>query len=53
MRDDEFEWGEAKAQENYAKHGITFEQARDAYGDSDYVERDDPDPDEERFPEFA
>ena len=28
-----FEWDEAKAVENYAKHGVSFEQAREAFDD--------------------
>jgi len=33
MNDDEFEWDDAKAASNFAKHGITFEAARDAFKD--------------------
>lgn len=33
MQDDEFEWDDAKAVRNHAKHGITFEMARDAFDD--------------------
>ena len=29
MIDDEFEWDDAKARQNYAKHGVTFETARE------------------------
>ena len=49
MRDDEFEWEDAKAATNFRKHKVTFEQARAAYDDPDHVEVDDPDPDEPRF----
>ena len=44
MRDDEFEWDDAKAASNYRKHNVTFEQARTAFDDPDCVDRDDPDP---------
>jgi uncharacterized DUF497 family protein len=33
MNADEFEWEDAKAAANLAKHGVSFEQARDAFGD--------------------
>jgi uncharacterized DUF497 family protein len=33
MTSDDFEWDQAKAVENYAKHGVSFEQARDAFDD--------------------
>ena len=33
MNDDEFEWDDAKAAANDAKHGIEFEMARDAFDD--------------------
>lgn len=33
MTNDDFEWDEAKAAANRAKHGVTFEQARDAFND--------------------
>jgi uncharacterized DUF497 family protein len=33
MQDDEFEWDEAKAASNYAKHGISFEHARLVFKD--------------------
>ena len=49
MRDDEFEWDDAKAASNYRKHNVTFEQARTAFDDPDCVDRDDPDPDEQRI----
>jgi uncharacterized DUF497 family protein len=34
MEDDEFQWDDAKAAENYAKHGVTFEAARDVFKDA-------------------
>jgi uncharacterized protein len=34
MEDDEFHWDDAKAAENYAKHGVTFEAARDVFKDA-------------------
>ena len=33
MRDDDFEWDDEKAASNFAKHKITFEQARLVFGD--------------------
>ena len=33
MNDDAFQWGDAKAAANHAKHGITFEAARDVFED--------------------
>jgi uncharacterized protein len=33
MNADDFEWDEAKAAANLAKHGVSFEQARDAFDD--------------------
>jgi hypothetical protein len=34
-----FEWDEAKAAENYAKHGVSFETATKVFGDPFGVER--------------
>ena len=34
MNDDDFEWDDAKAAENYAKHGIDFEDARRVFKDA-------------------
>jgi uncharacterized protein len=34
-----FEWDEAKAVENYAKHGVSFETAAKVFGDPFGVER--------------
>jgi uncharacterized protein len=33
MNDGAFEWDDAKATRNYAKHGVTFEAARDVFND--------------------
>jgi uncharacterized protein len=33
MRNDDFEWDKAKAAANLAKHGVSFEQAREAFDD--------------------
>jgi uncharacterized DUF497 family protein len=33
MDADDFEWDNAKAAANLAKHGVSFEQARDAFND--------------------
>lgn len=41
MNDDEFEWDDAKAAANLAKHKVSFEQARDAFGDMFAVEYED------------
>ena len=49
MRDDEFEWDDGKAKRNFRDHRVTFEVARSAFDDPDSVDREDPDPDEERY----
>ena len=49
MRDDEFEWDDKKAARNLRDHHVTFEQARLAFDDADCINREDPDPDEERY----
>jgi uncharacterized DUF497 family protein len=41
MRDDEFEWHDAKAKANLARHGVSFETARRAFDDAFAVEIDD------------
>jgi uncharacterized DUF497 family protein len=41
MNDDAFEWDDAKAAENYAKHGVDFETARQVFRDPFAVERTD------------
>lgn len=33
MRDDEFEWDDAKASTNRANHGVSFDAARDVFRD--------------------
>lgn len=33
MEDEDFEWDDTKAAANVAKHGVTFEMARDAFDD--------------------
>ena len=33
MQDEKFEWDDAKAASNEEKHRVTFEMARDAFGD--------------------
>lgn len=38
MNDGEFEWDDAKAASNAAKHGVTFEMARDVFDDPFLVE---------------
>jgi uncharacterized protein len=38
MADDQFEWDENKARSNLAKHNISFEVAKEAFGDPDAVE---------------
>jgi uncharacterized DUF497 family protein len=42
MRDDEFEWDDAKAAANLARHGVSFEAARLAFLDVFGVARADP-----------
>ena len=49
MRDEEFEWDDRKAKRNVRDHRVTFEQARAAFNDPDCINREDPDPDEERY----
>ena len=39
MSDDEFEWDTAKAADNYAKHGISFETAVRIFDDLFAIER--------------
>jgi uncharacterized protein len=33
MNDGAFQWDDTKAAENYAKHGVTFESAREVFKD--------------------
>jgi uncharacterized DUF497 family protein len=49
MRDDKFEWDDRKAKLNVRDHRVTFEVARLAFDDPDSIDREDPDPDEERY----
>ena len=49
MRDDEFEWHDKKAASNLREYGVAFEQARASFYDPDCINREDPDPDEERY----
>ena len=49
MQDERFEWDDDKAAQNAAKHRVTFELARCAFDDPNFLEREDPDPDEDRF----
>jgi uncharacterized DUF497 family protein len=37
--DDKFEWDEAKAAQNYADHGVTFEAAERVFQDPFAIER--------------
>jgi uncharacterized protein len=39
MNDDEFEWDDAKAAANYAKHGVSFAMARDVFNDPFAIEQ--------------
>jgi uncharacterized protein len=39
MNDDEFEWEDAKAAQNYANHGVTFEAAREVFKNPFAIER--------------
>jgi len=39
----EFEWDEAKAESNKAKHGISFEEAKTVFNDKLFVDFYDPD----------
>lgn len=51
MTRDDFEWDEAKAAENYAKHGVSFELATKVFDDPFGIERldDREDYGEDRF----
>ncbi len=48
MADEDFEWEDWKAASNFAKHDVTFETARPAFDDPNWVESDDADPNEAR-----
>jgi uncharacterized protein len=39
MNDNEFEWDDAKAAQNYTKHGVTFEAAREVFKDPFAIEQ--------------
>ncbi len=39
MNDDTFQWGDRKAASNYAKHGVSFEVAREVFRDPFAVEQ--------------
>jgi uncharacterized DUF497 family protein len=41
MEDDDFEWDDAKAAQNLASHGVSFEAARLAFDDAFAIARDD------------
>ena len=41
MKDDEFEWDDAKAASNLAAHGVSFEAVRRAFDDAFAVARED------------
>jgi putative transcriptional regulator len=53
MRDDAFEWDDVKAAANERKHGVTFQQAREAFDDPLALEEPDDDPDECRWRLFG
>jgi len=39
MKNDGFEWDDAKAAENYAKHGVSFELATEVFQDPFGIEQ--------------
>jgi hypothetical protein len=41
MQDNDFEWHDAKAEQNFADHGVSFEAARLAFDDPFALERED------------
>ena len=49
MMDANFEWDDAKATRNATKHGVSFDDAREAFKDPNSIEEADPDPDENRW----
>lgn len=49
MRDANFEWDDKKSASNLLKHWISFEAARLVFDDINAFDKEDPDPDEERF----
>ena len=44
MRDADFEWDDAKAVRNAIKHGVSFDDAREAFDDLNSIEEAAPDP---------
>ena len=48
MRDDRFEWDDQKAATNLKRHHVSFDEACGVFDDADFVDDDDPDPDEIR-----
>ena len=48
MRDDRFEWDDAKAANNVVKHKLTFDEAKPVFDDPGAVTYPDDDPDEDR-----
>jgi uncharacterized protein len=48
MRDDRFEWDDAKADANVRKHGVTFEDARRVFDDPNALMESDDGTDEAR-----
>lgn len=49
MQDDEFEWDDDTAEKNIEKHNVSFEIARVAFSDPDWLEFDDANPVELRY----
>jgi len=49
MRNDRFEWDDAKAASNWRKHRVSFEAACEALDDLNGIDDLDDDPDEERW----
>jgi uncharacterized protein len=49
MRDDHFEWDDAKAASNLAKHKVSFALARLVFDDPHSIDEPDADPDEDRW----
>ncbi len=39
MKDEQFEWDDAKAAANFSKHGVTFDSARDVFNDPFAIEQ--------------
>ena len=48
MRDDRFEWDNRKATSKLKRHHVSFDEATDVFDVPDFVDDDDPDPDEIR-----